>query len=119
MVRWVGIAITAAAAASMLLADAVLDLPQVGGLAGLRSALPEWAFRFTPSVGGDGLNAGGAFALTVSAFLAFVGVQWWSSWYPGSEPGGRRVQPGLGEPPQVALGAADRAVLLQQRANGR
>lgn len=77
-----------AMAGCIVLADAVLDLPQVGGLAGLRSALPEWAFRFTPSVGGDGLNAGGAFALTVSAFLAFVGVQWWSSWYPGSEPGG-------------------------------
>jgi Na+/proline symporter len=26
--------------------------------------------------------------MTIAAFLAYIGVQWWSSWYPGSEPGG-------------------------------
>jgi hypothetical protein len=23
-----------------------------------------------------------------AAFLAYVGIQWWASWYPGQEPGG-------------------------------
>ena len=27
-------------------------------------------------------------ALPVSAFIAYLGVQWWASWYPGQEPGG-------------------------------
>jgi Na+/proline symporter len=26
--------------------------------------------------------------MTVSTFLAFIGIQWWASWYPGAEPGG-------------------------------
>ncbi len=26
--------------------------------------------------------------MTIAAFLAFIGVQWWASWYPGAEPGG-------------------------------
>jgi SSS family solute:Na+ symporter len=73
-----------------VLAFVVLDLPQVGGISGLTSQLPEWTLRFTPVVGEDGseASAGGALALTVAAFLAFVGVQWWASWYPGAEPGG-------------------------------
>jgi Na+/proline symporter len=71
------------------LAIIVLDLPQVGGISGLQEKLPEWTMQFTPSIGtGEMSSAGGALALTVSAFLAFVGVQWWASWYPGAEPGG-------------------------------
>jgi SSS family solute:Na+ symporter len=27
-------------------------------------------------------------AISVGAFFAFVGLQWWSSWYPGADPGG-------------------------------
>jgi len=27
-------------------------------------------------------------ALPLSAFVAYLGVQWWASWYPGQEPGG-------------------------------
>ena len=73
----------------IVLAVIVLSLPQVGGLSGLQEKLPAWALQFTPSIGADSTpSAGGAFAITVSAFLAFIGIQWWSSWYPGSEPGG-------------------------------
>jgi Na+/proline symporter len=72
-----------------ILAFVVLGLPEVGGIAGLTEKLPSWALRFTPEIGESGAGeAGGALALTVGAFLAFVGVQWWASWYPGAEPGG-------------------------------
>ncbi len=76
-----------------VLAFVVLALPEVGGIAGLQAKLPAWTFRFLPvvgdgGVGGDGLGIGGALALSVAAFLAYVGVQWWASWYPGAEPGG-------------------------------
>ncbi len=30
----------------------------------------------------------GALALSVPAFIAYIGLQWWASWYPGAEPGG-------------------------------
>ncbi len=72
-----------------VLAIVILNLPEIGGMSGLQEKLPSWALQFTPTISDDASSsAGGALALTVSAFLAFVGVQWWASWYPGSEPGG-------------------------------
>lgn len=75
---------------TIVLACVVLGLPQVGGIAGLTARLPEWALRLTPQIGEAALpgTAGGALALTATAFAAFLGVQWWAAWYPGSEPGG-------------------------------
>ncbi len=73
------------------LAVIVLKLPQVGGVDGLRSALPENAFSLFPSVGGSfGLDgaAKGLMALSGGAFVAHIFIQWWASWYPGAEPGG-------------------------------
>ncbi|MGB3544207.1 sodium:solute symporter family protein [Rubrivirga sp.] len=72
---------------SVALAWYALDIPEVGGLAGLRAALPDDVFRFTPRLGNP---IEGAATLTLSgiAFAAYVGVQWWASWYPGAEPGG-------------------------------
>ncbi|HLF15685.1 MAG TPA: sodium:solute symporter family protein [Bacteroidota bacterium] len=68
----------------------VLAEPAVGGLGGLVEKLPEWSLRFLPAIGGpaDGLAAGSTLALSGLAFLAYVGIQWWASWYPGAEPGG-------------------------------
>ena len=76
---------------TIALAWFVLAMPAVGGIEGLQAKLPASAFSFLPRIGeagspGDG--AGTAFALPVAAFIAFVGVQWWASWYPGQEPGG-------------------------------
>jgi SSS family solute:Na+ symporter len=74
---------------TIVLAVVVVRLPAIGGLAGLKAALPPWTLRFTPAVGETSVGqAAGAFALSASAFFAYVGVQWWASWYPGSEPGG-------------------------------
>jgi Na+/proline symporter len=59
----------------------VLDMPQIGGLAGLAkhpavtsrlSILPDFA----------------DWDVAVAIFIVPLAVQWWSVWYPGSEPGG-------------------------------
>src|SRR6056300_1056541 len=71
---------------SITLAVYVLKAPEIGGLAGLRAALPEETFSFLPSVG-DGA-AGGRYQISLASFLAFFGMVWWTSWYPGAEPGG-------------------------------
>lgn len=69
------------------LAHFALAAPEVGGLDGLTSQLPAATFQLLPTVGSA---AGGAqaFALPLTAFIAFLGLQWWASWYPGQEPGG-------------------------------
>jgi SSS family solute:Na+ symporter len=73
---------------TIMLAVVVLGQPQVGGIAGLREKLPASTFAFFPRIGGGAAEMGTALALTVTAFLAYVAVQWWASWYPGAEPGG-------------------------------
>ncbi|MPY89061.1 MAG: sodium:proline symporter [Luteitalea sp.] len=74
---------------TIVLAFVVLSLPQVGGVTGLQEKLPDWALQFTPAVGsGAEAAAGGVLALTVSAFVAYIFIQWWAAWYPGAEPGG-------------------------------
>jgi Na+/proline symporter len=74
---------------TIALAWFAMHIPAVGGIAGLRAALPASSFEFLPRIGtGDGGPVGPALALPVAAFLAYVGVQWWASWYPGQEPGG-------------------------------
>jgi SSS family solute:Na+ symporter len=72
---------------SFILAFVVLGRPEIGGLAGLRAKLPEETFRMLPTIG-DAAQTAGILALTPLAFVAYIGVQWWSSWYPGAEPGG-------------------------------
>jgi Na+/proline symporter len=74
---------------TIVLAFVVLGLPQIGGVSGLVAQLPAWSLRLTPAIepGATG-TAAGTFALSLAAFLAYVGVQWWASWYPGAEPGG-------------------------------
>ncbi len=76
-----------AMAGSILLAFYALKTPAVGGLSGLVEKLPETTFQFLPSVG-SAVEGAGVLTLSIAAFVAYLGVQWWSSWYPGSEPGG-------------------------------
>jgi solute:Na+ symporter, SSS family len=74
---------------TIALAYFALSLPQVGGVAGLREQLPASTFSFLPRIGVEtGADAGMVLALPVATFIAFIGVQWWASWYPGQEPGG-------------------------------
>jgi len=73
----------------IILAILVVNSDKVGGIAGLQAKLPDWALRFTPQIGGDSTTGtGGILMMSVSTFLAYIGVQWWASWYPGAEPGG-------------------------------
>ncbi len=63
----------------------------VGGIAGLKQKLPEWVFKYMPDITSSGSNVsktGGLFKMGITAFVAYLGVQWWASWYPGAEPGG-------------------------------
>ncbi len=72
---------------SIILAVVVVQSPQIGGVAGLQSKLPAFTFEFFPAIN-NAASVGGAFALTTASFLAYVGIIWWASWYPGAEPGG-------------------------------
>jgi Na+/proline symporter len=82
------IALTGAVA----LAWYALAAPGVGGLEGLSAALPASTFRLLPAVEttseGFAGAGGGTLALPVVSFIAYLGIQWWASWYPGQEPGG-------------------------------
>jgi Na+/proline symporter len=74
----------------IVLAVLVVRLPAIGGMVALKENLSPEILNFFPIIGkGSGINlAGGALALTAGALFAYVGVQWWSSWYPGADPGG-------------------------------
>ena len=72
---------------TIILAVIVVNTPQVGGIAGMREKLPNFVFDFFPSIS-DVPSAGSIFVLSAAAFLAYVGINWWASWYPGAEPGG-------------------------------
>ncbi len=71
-----------------VLAILLLNLPQVGGISGLQEKLPKHIFNFFPTIENVSTNIGQTFALSFSVFLAYIGIQWWASWYPGAEPGG-------------------------------
>ncbi len=78
-----------AMAGTIALAWFALRAPGVGGIEGLRDQLPASAFSFLPQVGTGAASDGAlGLALPVATFIAFIGVQWWASWYPGAEPGG-------------------------------
>ncbi len=64
---------------------AVVAVGAVGGLDGLAAAAAE---RFGSREAALGLLPSGDGFMPVGVFLIYLTVQWWSSWYPGSEPGG-------------------------------
>jgi len=74
---------------TIALAVLALNAPEVGGLSGLHEQLDDSTFKMLPTVTfGKAAEGAGALALSGLAFVAYIGVQWWGSWYPGSEPGG-------------------------------
>lgn len=79
-----------AMAGCIILAVIVLRLPEVGGLAAMKAKLAPQVLDFFPRIGEASVGGvtGGALAISVGAFVAYVAVQWWSAWYPGADPGG-------------------------------
>jgi Na+/proline symporter len=72
---------------AIVLAIWVVDKPQVGGLDGIREKLKHsGALNFLPQVGSSPAN--GSLVIGWGQLIAFLGLQWWASWYPGAEPGG-------------------------------
>lgn len=72
----------------IILAIFVVNSPQVGGIAGMKTQLPEFVFDFFPQVTYENVSYANVLALTPIMFFAYIGIQWWASWYPGAEPGG-------------------------------
>ncbi|HRE41511.1 MAG TPA: Na+:solute symporter [Ignavibacteria bacterium] len=79
-----------AMAGCIILSIIVINEPAIGGISGLQAKLPDWALSFTPVISNETpvSDTGGFLAITLATFLAFIGIQWWASWYPGAEPGG-------------------------------
>jgi Na+/proline symporter len=76
-----------ALSACILLAILVLNTDAVGGVQGLKTKLnATGSLAFWPSIGQG--SGSGAFTLPFNTFIAMIFIQWWASWYPGSEPGG-------------------------------
>lgn len=75
---------------SIVLAIFVLRSEQVGGISGMKEQLDPELLNFFPNIGGENTVAGAGkmFSIGIGTFLAYIGVQWWASWYPGAEPGG-------------------------------
>jgi Na+/proline symporter len=76
----------------VVLAIFAVNNVDIGGVSGLKEKLPMWVFDYTPVIAGkaaaDSSSVGGLLKMSVVAFVAYIGVQWWASWYPGAEPGG-------------------------------
>jgi len=74
----------------IILAIIVVRQPDVGGVVQLKAKLAPQIIDFFPRIGKITVSGvtGGALALSVGAFIAHIGLQWWSSWYPGADPGG-------------------------------
>jgi len=74
----------------IILAIIILQLPQIGGTIALKEKLSPQVLSFVPEIGKVTIGgiSGGVLSLSTGAFFAFIGLQWWSSWYPGADPGG-------------------------------
>ena len=70
---------------SIILAYFVTKSPEIGGVRNISTHLPDETLKFVPS-----LRVGDSsfFAIGLTTLIAYLGVVWWSSWYPGQEPGG-------------------------------
>lgn len=74
----------------IILAIIVVKLPEIGGTINIKEKLAPQVLSFFPRVGDISMSGitGGVLTLSAGAFIAHIGLQWWSSWYPGSDPGG-------------------------------
>jgi solute:Na+ symporter, SSS family len=74
---------------TIILAFVVVGSEKVGGIAGLQKNIPAEMFNFLPNLNFNNIeNVSKVFSISLGTFLAYIGFQWWASWYPGAEPGG-------------------------------
>jgi Na+/proline symporter len=72
---------------------AAIALKHVGGITNLKSQLAhvDWIFDFFPDIANNhnhAIGSAGVLKMSFTGLIAYLGVQWWASWYPGAEPGG-------------------------------
>lgn len=79
-----------AIAGCIILAVIVVNLPQIGSTQVMAEKISPEVLSFFPTIGNASVEGitGGVLSISAGAFIAFIGLQWWSSWYPGSDPGG-------------------------------
>ena len=70
----------AAMAGSIGAAYYLVNLPEVGGMANLIAETPQDILSMTPNLNDPDMY--------IPLLIVPLAVQWWSSWYPGAEPGG-------------------------------
>lgn len=93
-----GVAITDAVqfviamAGCIILAYIVVNSPEIGGIDQLKETLNAThpgALSFFPNISSTSATGiGSTLAISIGTFCAYLGIQWWASWYPGAEPGG-------------------------------
>lgn len=72
----------------IILAVIVVNSDKIGGIAALKTKLPEGSLNFLPQIGGNAGSGLSTLSISIGAFFSFAAIQWWASWYPGAEPGG-------------------------------
>ncbi|MGB0523914.1 MAG: sodium:solute symporter family protein [Flammeovirgaceae bacterium] len=81
-----------AMAGCIVLAVIVVNSEKIGGISGLQEKLPADVFNFFPQLSFFGAASVAetttVYTVGFASFFAFVGMQWWASWYPGADPGG-------------------------------
>jgi len=70
----------------IILAVIVVNSPAIGGVTGLQKIFLIMFLIFP--VLSDVPSVAGTLAMSLFSFLAYIGIIWWASWYPGAEPGG-------------------------------
>ncbi len=73
---------------SIVLAYFVVHSSKIGGMNGLIAKLPTGSTDFLPHISNNVSSIGTTMSISIGALLAYIGIQWWASWYPGAEPGG-------------------------------
>ncbi|MCC5920412.1 MAG: Na+:solute symporter [Cyclobacteriaceae bacterium] len=72
----------------IILAVLIIKSPEIGGIQSLKSQLPNGTTDFFPRFSNNTGSNVNTFSIGIASFFAFIGFQWWASWYPGNEPGG-------------------------------
>lgn len=73
------------------LAIVVVNSEKIGGISGLQAKLPAETLDFFPKIEFSTttvVETTKILSINLATFFAFIGIQWWASWYPGAEPGG-------------------------------